>query len=216
MRCDDRRRNHSRSGTCISSDMVNFCRNHRTHKEQWGLKLSMLFFHKADRMLHLRDLRVRHKRLPDQPATVVLNHDRHWGLIQTHGDSRIPVLLLVERIAKSVDVPDLCSQIAIEMFQRQHGLLRGVGKGADGSGRCDRAIVCVEGLIFVESVRPVNCCQTPRIRTVPLEMVWIRYAVCLTDKCLVAIVVEVVCELVSPTTWVVAEIRVVGEEEWTG
>src|ERR1700733_3355948 len=180
MRCDDRERNHSKSGAWISSRGADFLLR-STRVEKMG-SASMLVFHKADGMLHLRDLRIGHERFPDQPSALVLNHDRHRRLIQTHSDSRIPILLLVERVAKSVDVPNLSSQITVEMLESEHGLLGSVSKGADGSSRCDRAIVGVEGFVFVIVPRAVDRGQTPGIRAVAFEMAGIRYAVRLADE----------------------------------
>ena len=51
-------------------------------------------------MLHGPDLGVGHESAPDQTGPTLLNHDRLRCLIQSHGDSRDPIQLLVKASQK--------------------------------------------------------------------------------------------------------------------
>ena len=74
-------------------------------------------------LLYMSHLSIRHKIPPDKPRAAVFDHHCHGSLIQSHCDSGVPVLLLIERVAKTINIPELRAEIAIEMPQGQQALL---------------------------------------------------------------------------------------------
>src|SRR5947207_3004000 len=66
---------------------------------------------------HRLNLRIGHEQFPDQPGAVVFDHHCDRRLVQSHEDWRNPVFVQVDCIARTIDSPDLVSEIAINMLQ---------------------------------------------------------------------------------------------------
>src|SRR6266700_4811198 len=73
-----------------------------------------------DLFQHRLDLRIGHEQFPDQPGAIVFDHHCDGRLVQSHEDWRDPVFVQVDCIARTINSPDLVSEIAINMLQRRH------------------------------------------------------------------------------------------------
>src|SRR5690606_30346294 len=69
---------------------------------------------KPNRIQRRLDFLVRHEQLPDEPSAMVLDHHRDRCLIERHIGFFEPVLRFVEAVVKTVNAPDLRTQVAVE------------------------------------------------------------------------------------------------------
>src|SRR5580698_7040304 len=164
---------------------------------------------------HLLNLRIRHKRLPDQATAIVLDHDDDRRLIQSHVNWRHPIELLIDGIARSVDAPEAIAQIAVVVFERFHRRFGCIAKRRERAGwrKGSGVIIAIGGVRHI-TVGAVAGSQTPRIWTVPSEVFRIRNRVGAINPRDIAIVLEIrFGETIVQAMRIETHIGVVGKEE---